>query len=526
MRTWNVVVLLLVAAFVVAPCVQAQSDDDLRNEVQQLKADLQKVIATNARIADENEALRNKVDGIAVDDNSLEARINALSEQLNYSAATTVNSVANPITFTGEFRSRGGWVFDRNFGAAGDYDDSGNFVDARFLVGMTFEFDRNVVTHLSIQANGLYGNGDTPAGSDDDLGNVDVYEAWIHLNDLFGRKEFSARTGRQEVVLGNEFQFGNNDFFSGETHDGTHWMWQSENFNLHFLWMKGALDSSTSSAFSTRNHPYVTAGNGYDDDELYTLYLTIKSLKDMEIDLYWIYVNGTAGDSVGTLGNGAIGGRDAFYHTFGARIGGMFNVAAGLDYNLEFAYQTGDMTAIGASDIDIDAFAIEVGARHHLQRQQQLPRLRPLPLRRGFGRCRRDRLPAALPERHAHAGSGGKQNYRARYGIMDIVPMTNVLTVQGGLHFDPRADWTIGLTVLWAEHDEDVFTGTTSDGLDDSIGFEIDVFAEYRYSDQTTLGFGLGVFFPDDGAPLANSNAAGNDDDIAVLIYTQVRVIF
>ena len=44
MRTWNVVVLLLVAAFVAAPCVQAQSNDDLRKEVNQLKADLQKLI--------------------------------------------------------------------------------------------------------------------------------------------------------------------------------------------------------------------------------------------------------------------------------------------------------------------------------------------------------------------------------------------------------------------------------------------------------------------------------------------------
>ena len=528
MRTWNVVVLLLVAAFVAAPAVQAQSDDDLRKEVNQLKADLQKVISNNAAIADENARLRTKVDSIDTEGNDLESRINALSESLSYAPSTTVNSVANPITFTGQFRSRGGWTFDRDFGAdtggsAGDSDDDGSFVDARFLVGINYELDRNVVAHFSMQSTGLYDNGSTTAPGNG-LGEVDLYEGWVHVNNLFGRKEFSVRTGRQEVVLGNEFQFGNNDFFAGQTFDGTNWMWQSENFNLNFLWMKLQNDTNN---FSAINHPYASGGDGYDDDELYSLYLTIKSLKDMEIDLYWIYLNGNddGGGSTGTLGNGLSGGgTGAFFHTIGARIGGTFAVASGLDYNLEFAYQFGDLEGAGAggSDLDVENFAVEAEIGITFNANNNFRVFVRFLFAEGGDNDESGYIPL-FTERHANAGTGGTQNYRARYGLMDIVPMTNVMTLQGGLHFDPRADWTVGATFIWAQADEDV---ATANGMKDDIGFEIDLFADYRYSDQTTFGFGLGLFFADDATPLAAGGTAGSNDDLAVLIYTQVLVVF
>lgn len=522
MRTWNVVVLLLVAAFVAAPCVQAQSNDDLRKEVNQLKADLQKVIISNAAIADENARLRDTVNSIDVAGDDLESRINALSESLSYAPSTTVNSVANPITFNGQFRSRGGWTFDRDFGAGNDDDDDGSFVDARFMVGMTYEFDRNVVTHLSLQANGLYDNNSTNIDSGN-LDDIDMYEGWIHVNNLFGRKEFSMRTGRQEIVLGNEFHFGNNDFFEGQTFDATNWMWQSENFDLHFIWAKLQNDTNN---YNPINHPYAAGGDGYDDDELYTLYITIKSLKDMELDLYWIYLNGNSdsGGSFGSQGNGfsaSFGGTNAFFHTVGARLGGTFAVAAGLDYNLEFAYQFGDIEGAGAGggDLDVENFAVEAEIGITFNANNNFRAFVRFLYAEGGDADETGYIPL-FGERHAQAGTGGTQNYRARYGLMDIVPLTNVITLQGGIHFDPRADWTVGATVIWAQLDEENVNN------DDDIGFEIDLFADYRYSDQTTFGFGLGLFFADDAAPLVNGGFAGNDDDVAVLFYTQVLVVF
>ena len=107
---------------------------------------------------------------------------------------------------------------------------------------------------------------------------------------------------------------------------------------------------------------------------------------------------------------------------------------------------------------------------------------------------------------------------------MNIIPMSNVLSIQAGLHFDPTQDWTLGLVGIWAQFDEDV---TTPTGDDDELGFEIDAFAEYRYSDQLTYSAGVGVFFPEDGAPLKGGGFVGSgDDDIAFLFYLQARLVF
>lgn len=530
MSMWKVVALAA-AVGVIAPMTLAQeSTQDLRKEIEALKRDMNQLKA-------ENQALAENMKNSAVADTSLEERINALSENLDY-AGTTVKSDANPITIFGQFRTRSGWTFDRDFGAdfgSSDIeDDDGSFVDALFLVGFDFSLEKDVTTRFSIKSNGLYNNGDTNANdAADGLGEVDLYEGWINIGNIFGRKELSAKEGRQEIVLGNEFQFGNNDYFSGETFDGSHWMWDGESFNLHFLWAKLAIDDN----FDTRNWPYNNAGtgNGYDDDELYSLYFTYEGIQDHTIDLYWIYFNGHNGGSMGTLGNGLGsfstgdvatdgGGFDFYTHTFGLRIGGCFAVAEGLDYNVEFAYQLGDLadTPVGLND-DVEGFTVEVELGITFDATNHFRLFVRFLYAEGADGDDTGYIPL-FPERHAQAVAGDHRSRRARYGAMDIIPMDNVLTVQLGLTFDPAADWTLGLTALYAEHDEDVVTGPLS--TDDGLGFEIDAFAEYRYSTQTTFSGGIGVFFPEDGAPLDGGGFAGADDDIAFLFYMQARVVF
>ena len=565
MRKWNVVAMLLAIGFMLSPFATAQSDDDLRQEVEQLKRDLRTVMSQNQRILAENVDLRTTA---TVEDSALEQRINALAESLDYAAGTTVNSVANPITFTGEFRVRSGWTIDRDFGGGtfnsssnnNDADDDGSFQDAYFQVGLTFDFSRDVTTYFSIRSNGLFNNNDTPdsgssssggssgggpfsgssssssGSSGRSLTDLELDEAWILTRNLFGRKELSAKTGRQTIVLGNEFIFGDNDFFSGETHDGTHWLWSSENFDLHFIFAK--LDISES--LNTRDHPFVFAfdgsdNTGFDDDELYAVYFTLNTIKDHVLDLFWVYFNGNSGGSFGTLGNplgtsdvngvakGGFGSK-FYHHTVGFRLGGVFNVAAGLDYNINFAYQFGDIK--DSSDTDAGGLAVEVEVGITFDANNNF-RLYARFLFSEGGEDGDSGFIHLFPERHSHGNRDDHTAYRARYGIMDIIPLHNVLSIQVGVTFDPSADWTLGLTVLYATTDEDVSTPT---GEEDQIGFEIDIFAEYRYSAETTFSAGIGFFFPDDAAPLKTSGSAdfaGSDnDDVAVLFYVQTQVVF
>jgi hypothetical protein len=531
MRKWNVVAAVLAFGFIMSPFAAAQQDG-LRDEVNQLKNDLKRVMSQNQQILSENAELRTRVDG--VEDNTLEERINALAESLDYAAGTTVNSVANPITITGEFRIRSGWTFDRDFGdnvgpgAAQDEDDNGSFHDARFRVAFDFDFSRDVTTHFSMQANGLFENDDVST-SNTDLSDIDLYEGWILVRNIFGRKELSAKSGRQEIVFGNEFIFGNNDFFSGETHDGTVWTWSADNFDVNVFMTKMNIQES----LNVRNHPYASAASsaGFDDDEMYGVYFTLKSLGDHVLDLFWVYMHGDndfSGSSTGTLGNnlnsGLVAATDEFfYHTVGLRLGGTFNVSAGLDYNINFAYQFGDIDAAGTNGnvADVDAFAVEVEVGITFNANNNFRLYVRFLFSEGADGSDVGFI-HLFPERHAQANRDDHTAYRARYGLMDIIPMSNVMSIQLGATFDPAADWTLGLVGIWAQTDEDVLVSG-----DDEIGIEIDAFAEYRYSAETTFSIGVGIFLPNDSAPYAGGGFVGaGDDDIAVLLYLQTRVVF
>ena len=567
-RKFTTAILLAAGLVLSATLASAQDREALEAEIKELRQGLDAFRLRQSELHEKNTALKERLAHTEVEGDAIERMVNALGDT-EFAQAVAVESGANPIRVSGDFRVRSGYTFDRDFGRGtvvvipgqgdvklDDRDDDGSFIDARFRLGFDFALDRDVHARLSLQANGLYDNGDTPGNrfgvseSDSDasfgraLDTVEVYEAWIQVDNLFGISSSNVRAGRQEIVLGNEFQFGNNDFFSGETFDAIHWTRDCDAFALHLIWAKLAINNS----FNTRGHSYPTQDNGHDDDELFSVYFTFKGLDNHEIDLYWIYLNGHNGETLGTLGNSlgtvALGnvGPDPlsgnFYiHTVGGRIGGEFpGIAAGLDWNLEVAYQFGSDIDLGLIEVDVDGFAIEFEVGLTLDSDSNFRVfLRFLWASGGDLEDRESGYIPLFPERHAQAGSGGARDYRARYGILNIIPMENVITLQVGLTFEPAPNWTVGATALYAVNDEDVpvraIDGNVFD--EDNIGFEVDVFAEYRYSSQTTFSAGIGVFFPEEAAPVDVPGAftfvgsfAGKADDIAFLFYLQTEVAF
>ncbi len=449
---------------------------------------------------------------------SLESRINTLVAESDLVAGTSIESVANPIRISGESRVRAGWTDGRGFGSTGD--DDGTFVDARFNLAFDFQFDDNISTHFELISNGLFDNGSTNHNTGN-LDEVDLYQAWILLDGIFGRKEVGARLGRQEIVLGTEFQFGNNDFFGGETFDAAMFWWNDDNFRLFFVWTKLA----TTNSFNPSNHPYNTAGGAFDDDEAYIVYFTLKTIENHELEIYYAYWNGHLGTTTSTLGNPLGAGFRMYAHLIGGRMGGLFpSVADGLDYNIEIAYETG---ALSGTSIDVDGVSGEATVGLTLN-DDSLFRLYAMFLfAEGFDGNDSGYVPL-FPERHSQINWNDHTARIARWGLTDIIPMINVLAIQAGFTFRPRHDWILGLAGIYAWHDENVTT--VSGNSADNIGFEIDLFAEHRINDQATVGMGLGLFFPDDGAPVGNgaigSAFIDNDDDVAILFYLQSRVVF
>lgn len=512
MRKWKALGGLL------AFCALAQVGlaQDIRSRMQQMEARLSKVEAENqqlrARIADSS-------------DQALEQQVNALLE--TYQGGTTVNSAANPVTLTGEFRFRNTWTI----GDADNGDElEGSYNDARVRLGFQYEFTRDVTAFAELQAHWAFGD-DTSATfgqSSSPLASpvgffhgeartdVELYQGYIEVRNIFNKPQFSSRTGRQEIVLGNQFQFGNADWYNGWSFDGTVWTWDDESFRVVGIVAK--LSSTDRDLNQTPS--YFSA---HDDDELYSVYFTLKTIENHELDVYWIYVNGHGIDSNGSLGGpvggfaGTLGGvtsnGNAYFHTFGVRVGGTFpDIAAGLDWNAEAAFQTGNLNG-GFPTNDIKGWTIEAEVGVTFNKDKMLRVWARFLFADGGDSDETGYLPL-YPNRHSNTG------FRARYGIFDLMPMTNVLSIGGGVHFDPDPAWTLGASVLWATTDEQTIVSTSS--TDDDYGFEVDVWGEYRYSDQLTMGAGVALLFPDDeGVALW-----GIDDDTHVLVYVQARLVF
>jgi hypothetical protein len=528
MRKWKVLAAILAVAFVVPTSFAQTTQEQILQEMQALKNRVSVLESENAElkgsVADQN-------------DQELESQISALTDRLV--AGTTVKSAANPVTLTGEFRFRNSWSFGDNDndgsgpGTSGDEHD-GSWTDALVRLGFQYEFTRDVTAFAELQAHWAYGDGVSTAAvtgatgfgtSSDGFGGsssfdngtntqVRMHQAWLEVRNIFDRPEFSNRTGRQEIVLGNQFQFGNADWYSGWSFDGTRWDWDSESFSLTGMILKLTTadgDFNQVSSFF----------NSHDDDELYALYFTLKTIKNHELDLYWIYINGhgssgsptTAGTSFGSLLNPVGGfGDTAYYHTVGGRIGGVFpDIAAGLDWNAEFAYQFGDANVPGTAAIDIDAFAVEAELGLTFNKESMFRVFVRFLWAEGPENNELPYIPL-FPNRHSNSG------FRARYGVHDLIPMTNVISVQGGLHFDPAENWTLGATFLWAAEDEDPALA----GRDDDYGIEIDVWAEYRYSEHLVFNVGVAFVFPDNGL----EDYWAIDDDLQFLGYIQARLLF
>jgi hypothetical protein len=340
-----------------------------------------------------------------------------------------------------------------------------------------------------------------------------MYQTWLEFRNMFCRPELSCRIGRQEVVLGNQFQFGNADWYNGVVHDGLRVDWKSNCWSLTLLAMK--LD--TADGDSNQLSSYFT---NHADDELYSAYFTLKSIKCMAIDLYWIYINGHGGNAQnsganddGFFGNSFLyNGNNAYFHTFGARIGGTFNVACGLDYNVEGAFQTGH-DKFGGLDINTDGYSVEAELGLTFSKSNKF-RIFARGLYASGPDNNSDGYLILYPNRHSNTG------FRARYGIADLIPMSNVATVQAGLHFDPACNWTIGATGLWAETAKQFNNNNGNNNRD--YGTELDIWAEYRYSQQITLGAGLAFVFPDDAGQIA----WGVTNDTQFIGYLQARLMF
>lgn len=483
-----------VSTFVVTTSF-AQTPEEMKKELDALKAQVAALQADK---------------GVAAREESVETEVNKLSERL--AAATTVDSGANKVKLTGEFRFRSSLELGDSASAT---EKDGWFNDSRVRLGFGYDFSRDVSAYAEVQSDFAYGQNGGPTGTDSNSSastNVYLYQAWVKTGNLFGRPEFSAKWGRQELVFGNQFVFGNADYYDGQSFDGVRYDWNSDSFSLTGMWFRTATGSGNDVNQYPAYGPNASNGDGHDHDEFYSLYFTLKSIKNASLDLYWIYVNGHVGSTNDSLGANL--GGTSYFHVFGGRFGGTADVAAGLDYNIELNYETGD---VSGGDDNLDALGAEGEIGVTFSKDNKFRAwVRALWLE---GPDATDSGYIALwPNRHSNTA-----NFRARYGAADVFPMFDIFALTGGVHFDPAKDWTVGLSGVWGQRESD---GPTT--LDDAYGFEIDLWAEYRYSDAMTFSAGIAMILPDDQIDGSNGGYGQSafDGDTSFLFWMQARLFF
>ena len=295
----------LMIAAVVAAGSFAQTNEDLQRQLNELKSAMQTQAKAHAqdmqRLEAENSALKAQA---APQEAGLDTEVNRLSERM--AAGTNLRSCASAIKIGGEFRYRGYYSTGDSIeflvkqpGTDGvpttTTEHDGPWGDMRTRLNFQYDFGCDVTAFAELQMHEAFGeSSDGPFnewdGNDNDNvgGNVGMYQTWVEVRNMFGRPELSARVGRQEVVLGNQFQFGNADWYNGVVHDGLRVDWKNNCASLTLLAMKLTSQDGDFNQVSS-------FFNDHDDDELYSAYFTLKSQKNLALDLYWIYINGHGG---------------------------------------------------------------------------------------------------------------------------------------------------------------------------------------------------------------------------------------
>ena len=266
-----------------------------------------------------------------------------------------------PFTIHGEVRARGEYTNN-----AGDFtdqdptlgfqtDDGAFFFPYRIRIAAEGHFTKNVGAYIEFQNTGVFG-GDTdgprktnfsaPNEFFGDFGDsaVEMYQGYVTLNQLWS-KSFSLRIGRQEIVLGNEFIMGDEDFYGGISHDGVVAMWDFKKVDITG-WYTRAFEDSVPNV--TADLPPDIAGYYYfhngdaANHEMFGAYATFGVGKDQVVDVYLTQNN-----------DRGIGAR---YQTVGGRYARDGWDKKGIIWNVELAQQFGTVStakiAGGTEDVD------------------------------------------------------------------------------------------------------------------------------------------------------------------------------
>ena len=402
----------------------------------------------------------------------------------------------------GEIRIRGNSYFNPDFA-----DTDGNaaqFTEQRTAISLDADFSDEVSAHIVLDSYGFWGeetrDGLNGAGAGEGAGDVSLYEAYIHLGSAWD-SGWDIKIGRQEVVLGTEFLFGNKStaaFYNQLAHDGITGTYTGDNYSVQLISMK---------VIEGDGRTNVLVDN---DADLYGIYGSYTGNENMVIDGYLFYID------VGLPGNED--NYDLF--TLGGRVGGTYGA---WDYEVEIAYQTGDTGFDNGAGDDID----NEGLGGHFE------------VGYTFDTNLAPRVYGGIAYFEGGDDDGESTGFNRLYSdweyseFLGNADLTNVIIYRAGVSVEAteKIGLLLALAMFQLEEEEAALSNNFfapipfapgSGNDEDDLGIEVGLYATYQYSEDVAMEFGYAHLFNGDYIEdLYNDN-----DDDPDYFYAEISLSF
>jgi hypothetical protein len=419
----------------------------------------------------------------------------------------SAEAASSKLTVSGELRTR--WeAVRRNLNtfrtSAHDHDD---WVDARMRLGLRFELAAG--TEVFVQAQGRYlwggeaglnnpeGISNTgaalPLNPDiEDRDSLDVYQAYVVFQPSIFGYETEVKVGRQEIALGSELLLGNDDKYSGVSHDAVKMSATLfDNLSTHLFVAKVVENSAVIAENGNEVQEATTLGiagiEGNNDTHCFGLWNTYDFNEDMLLDGYVLYVANN--DEAGANSIFDTIDLDAKIWTVGLRFKAdrLEYFGQKFDFSVEAAMQLGELNA-GGDDMDIEdsfAFEIEAGWSPPIM---WTPRLAV-----GYAWASGDEDVADDEYNHF---SSMYQEVQGRLGKADLFVLENLGCFYVDVSCKPFNErlndkLQVGVSYLnfTASEEEDTNVGrqTLGTGDEDDVGDEVDFYASYVLNENAQL---------------------------------------
>jgi hypothetical protein len=459
-------------------------------------------------------------------------------------------------TIHGEVRARAEYqnntfdFTDQDANSVFDSDDGAFFFPYRIRIAAEGRFSDTVSAWIEFQNTGVFGgdnDGPRKTGFSDPygiIGNgdsaVELYQGYVTLGELWS-KHFSLRIGRQEIVLGNEFIMGDEDFYGGISHDGIAGMWDYDKVDFT-AWYTRAFEDSVSNFKGDLTPDIPFAGYYYafingdaENHEQFGGYATFGVGKDQVVDVYLVNNN-----------DRGTGGR---YQTVGGRYARDGWDKKGFIWNVEIAQQFGSVASELISGADVDAsgmgaegwFGFQFGGGNNVHRVYGR-------LEYATGNEDDDDVTTLDDEYEGFLGLYGEFHNRAGRGDWFRVQgddttygagttFLGTQFVDSGLmalsvgytgHFGEKHEIGAAFWDYQAEQEVDVLSPgapATADFQDD-LGSAFDVWYGFNYSKNVAFEASYSNLSPGDALTSDGVAATSDPDDSVERFYGQIRLRF